>query len=430
MRVILRSIAGVRTLLCVEGVRRELLVMGFVLLGLTFFCVTAFAAIPSPPSPPPGLNTRQVSVWNDWTKAPGLKNIWIIQFDKSLLLSNSITLDVNGRSYRLDGKSSRMKPFLVVDEKGHRMVEGVSWSGQSAEGSGTMTQTDDGEFGGSFTLGGVHVYDIIAADDVTFLVELDQTPPKLPEPAQPVPSAVQPKGGAACSAANQTTQPRQSEILFGPGSERQLSALQTMHVCMARASKVQDVETWDVRYVNRLAVDSDVILVDIDGKRYRFVGANLCGDAPPMDFWQGRTSSGDRAEIHRSTENIFAKFDIGDRSFTFTASEAEYGIFWEQTSVVATSTKVPTIRATLPPTPEELKVHRALEKCQTQSPFPKEKSQRELRNVPTKAEMCADLERGVQMMELRLRQPQSKYAREQLEKWLAPTKERQLEIHC
>lgn len=48
--------------------------------------------------------------------------------------------------------------------------------------------------------------------------------------------------------------------------------------------------------------------------------------------------------------------------------------------------------------------------------------------MPTKAQMCEDLDRGVQMLELHLRLPQSKYAKGQLEKWLADTKARKLEF--
>lgn len=288
MQAIVRSAAGVRALLGREVVRRDVFAMRFRSLVLAFFCSTAFAAIPSPPAPPPGLTTRQASVWNDWTKAPGFKNIWVIQFDKSILLSNSITLDVNGSSYRLDGKSSRLKPFLVVDEKGRRMVEGISWSGQSAEGSGTMTQTTEGEFGGSFTLRKVQVYNVIGADGVTFLVELDQTPPKSAEPALSAASAPTARGEAACSAVNSTTQSPRESVLFGPGSEDRLSSVSKDHLTNLAANKFK---TYPL-YVNRLAVDSNVILVDIDGERYRFVGTNQCLNAPPMDFWRGKPRPG------------------------------------------------------------------------------------------------------------------------------------------
>jgi len=402
------------------------------LLGFTFFCGATVAAIQSPPPPPSGLTTRQVSVWNDWTQEPGFKSIWIIQFDRSALLSNSITLDVDGRSYRLDGKSSRLKPFLLVDENGRRMIGGVSWSGQSAQGSGTMTQTDDGEFGGSFTLDKVHVYNVIGVDGLTFLVELDQTPPKIAKPEQPAPPVAQTKGGAACSAANQKMHPPGSAVLFGPGSEREFSDWETQQVCMGRVMRPQG--EWQARYVNRLAVDSDVILVDINGNRYRFVGTNQCIDAPPMDGWLGRTSSGDRAEINRMTNSIFAVFTIGDRSFTFSAQDAEYGAFWESTPspAIATPPTVPTIRATPPLGPVDVTAQRAMQKCAEpiSQRFAQEKARSESRNVPTKAEMCADLSRSAQMLELQLRLPQSKYTRDQLEKWLAPVKERQLEIHC
>jgi len=422
----------IRELLCLDQLVRKVWPIGFLLLGFTFFCGAAFAAIQSPPPPPLGLTTQQVSVWNDWTQEPGFKNIWIIQFDRSALLSSSITLDVEGRSYRLDGKSSRLKPFLLVDENGRRIVGGVSWSGQSAQGSGTITETDDGEFGGSFTLDKIKVYNIIGVDGLTFLVELDQTPPKIAESEPPAPSVAQTKGDAACSAVNQTMRPPGSAVLFGPGSERQFSDWQSRQICIGRLMRPQG--EWRARRINRLAVDSDVIVVDIDGKRYKFAGTNRCGDAPPMDFWNGQTSSGDRLQIHRTPNNIFASFVIGARSYTFSAQDAEYGLLWEstRTPVVATPAAIPTIRATPPPRPVDVTAQRAMEKCQQpiSHRFAQEKARSESRNVPTKAEMCADLERGSQRMHLWLRLPQPKYMRQQLKKWLGPIRERQREIHC
>src|SRR6185369_12696441 len=59
--------------------------------------------------------------------------------------------------------------------------------------------------------------------------------------------------------------------LFGPATEDSLTPNERLRLPLARAAR--DLENAQPRYINRAAIDSDVIIVELEGKKHRFVGA-------------------------------------------------------------------------------------------------------------------------------------------------------------
>jgi len=133
------------------------------------------------------------------------------------------------------------------------------------------------------------------------------------------------------------------ESLFEPAKEASLhpqfrSALELDPA--RRAGK--PIPGISVVHVNRLAIDAPVTLLVIDGKEYKFVGKVSTLSLPSVgrpvwetpyaavaDSWDGyNPSSGDRAEITRTTQGMNGQIYVGDRRFMF-GSRGEFGTLLE-----------------------------------------------------------------------------------------------------
>jgi hypothetical protein len=134
------------------------------------------------------------------------------------------------------------------------------------------------------------------------------------------------------------------ESLFEPAKEASLhpqlrSALE-LHPAR-RAGKT--IPGMYVVHVNRLAIDAPVTIFVIDGKEYKFIGrvsTTLSSHlvawpvwetayAVETDSWDGyNPSSGDRAEITRTTQGMNGQIFVGDRRFMF-GSRGEFGTLLE-----------------------------------------------------------------------------------------------------
>jgi len=113
--------------------------------------------------------------------------------------------------------------------------------------------------------------------------------------------------------------------LFGPATEDSLTPNERLRLPLARAAR--DVENAQPRYINRAAIDSNVIIVEIEGKKHRFVGALT--SAKPLDHWSGQSSSGGRAEITRTSDSMSGQIDVEGRRFQF-GGAGQYVIFFER----------------------------------------------------------------------------------------------------
>ncbi len=133
------------------------------------------------------------------------------------------------------------------------------------------------------------------------------------------------------------------ESLFEPAKEASLhpqfrSALELDPA--RRAGK--PIPGISVVHVNRLAIDAPVTLLVIDGKEYKFVGKVSTLSLPSVgrpvwetpyaavaDSWDGyNPSSGDLAEITRSTQGMNGRIYAGNRRFQF-ESRGEFGTLLE-----------------------------------------------------------------------------------------------------
>src|ERR1043166_8373184 len=115
------------------------------------------------------------------------------------------------------------------------------------------------------------------------------------------------EGKTACGAT--------ASLLFGAAvSADRLGPLHAANVAnaRARASRLGLVQAMEARWINRLAIDSDAIVVELDGTQYWFFRtAAHFGGYPPLDSWIGETSAGDRLQIDQSISNMVGSFNIG-----------------------------------------------------------------------------------------------------------------------
>ena len=118
----------------------------------------------------------------------------------------------------------------------------------------------------------------------------------------------------------------QAPALFGPASENSLTPGELTSLSHTRASKY--FKAAYPLYVNRLAIDSEAIIVEIDSKKHLFVGSLNIG-AFNWDTWTGQSESGGRAEISRAADLMMGSIHVDGRIFGF-GGTGEYVVFRER----------------------------------------------------------------------------------------------------
>ena len=115
-------------------------------------------------------------------------------------------------------------------------------------------------------------------------------------------------------------------VLLKPAPETSLNSMDASRLPAARASN-RIKSAYPVQ-VDRLAIESDTLFVEIDGKKIKFVGKLHPGCCPPQDAWTGETETGDQAQVMRMVESMTGSFTLGERRFGF-GGRGQYAIFFE-----------------------------------------------------------------------------------------------------
>jgi hypothetical protein len=118
--------------------------------------------VPVAPAAPPGLTVEQTAVWNNLRNMRSTKDIKLIAIDPAVLAGDSITLNIDGKSYVFKG-ALRAKPqverFHITPGKGATRIEpdpeSLTWTGENAQGGMTVHYTPQtGEIGGGVEVDG------------------------------------------------------------------------------------------------------------------------------------------------------------------------------------------------------------------------------------------------------------------------------------
>jgi hypothetical protein len=216
--------------------------MRFLLLCMTFACGSALADELFRYAPAGTVNENQVSL-SHWTSQQGFRRVTAIEINKAALNSNVITLTVNGKTYRLEGKLTQGRPFPTVDMSGKviRMNGQVNWSGQSSDGFGGVNYSDLGSLTGQFTLGGMgYVVQSNGENMNGFLVEIE------PESAWPDPLFRVPYTAPILTANQEKLRDR-----------------------LAKRPETISITTVQV---DKAALKSNVVTLTVKGKRFRYEG--------------------------------------------------------------------------------------------------------------------------------------------------------------
>lgn len=76
---------------------------------------------------PAGLTEKQIRIWNANTSHPAFKSIEIINLDPAILQSPSITLNVGGQTYVMEGKTQAIAPSPSPER-----MDNAAWSAATA----------------------------------------------------------------------------------------------------------------------------------------------------------------------------------------------------------------------------------------------------------------------------------------------------------
>lgn len=143
--------------------------------------------VPRPPAPA-SFTAKQRRTWDYWTALHGFKSISIIQLSPAVFASNTITLNVGGKTYVAHGQPGRRYPSSprwdnLTEEQvlraGDKPIEptgtvpgGVTWVTPSGD---VMIYTDAGMASGSlrFPKDGMRL-EFASQEGVNFLIEIDE----------------------------------------------------------------------------------------------------------------------------------------------------------------------------------------------------------------------------------------------------------------
>ena len=291
------------------------------------------------PYAPPSLTAEQEKVRDRWAKQPGTISITIVQVDKTALKSNVVTLTIKGKRYRFDGKWTRTEPSSSM-----RPVF-TSWRGQGLYGAGSLFYDDEGMVSGNFTItrdeGRGH-YHLLSAGDIAFLVEHADIAQRrnTPEETASVRDARLEAEAARKLADEKALRTYEGERLFEPAEEASLDPQFRYQLEFLPADK-SALGLYPI-HVNRLAIDSPVTVLVIDGKEYRFAGKLSIAKSPwrekPVretaysggvtESWEGRTSSGDRARISRNMWSMSGDIYVDGHHFAF-GTRGDFGLLYD-----------------------------------------------------------------------------------------------------
>jgi len=365
-----------------------------------------------PPLPAPeGLTVAQLDVWNGITSMPNVKSAEIVKLDPSLVASGSVTLNIKGKKYVIEGKTERKVYTGVVQNQVTGKKEEITggqtiWHSEANGHTGSLIFDDTGIVSGSFALINVGNFRVFTNAGLTFLVEDDYVAAgaairAAQTGAQPNPTAEKARFEAAAAeraADEKALRTYKGERLFEPAEEASLPQQLKEQLAYVRADKA----TMGVHpvHVNRLAVDAPVTVFVIDEKEYRFVGNVSITRPPPglakpitgywavTDAWDGHTASGERANVWRHIWGMSGQINVGERRFQF-ESRGESGFLREVNPTLIAEREAEQKRAR-ENAEREATQHPTVIKAWTPASQAIERPRPVQPAVPPKAQLCAE----------------------------------------